>query len=253
METNTLVIVFFFCLLAGTLILQGISGLSRSASSKIGIMPLILGIAGALLMIFIIKNDPFQSIENLENIRDEKTIKAWGIASVLFLLVILLFFMKLNSTDPKYSLASGFGICGTLCGLAAFACMFLVYKDLSKMEWDEKETYYLWEMAKACYVWYKFILLAAVGLLCGTVFNTSKLVRYACLLLAACYFLSSSYFTDSIVYLFYDSDASHWDEFYDNVDTVTESIEFLRYTPFVGWIILMVSTYLQAEKEKSNR
>lgn len=252
MEPNIFTIVFMGCILGATLMLQGISSISlRDKSSNMGAMPLILGIIGAVLMIILFKNDPFTGIyDNLEMMEDKDKIKTWGIAYGLFLVVILAFFMKLNNTDKKYSLSSETGIFGVICGLSVLLSMYLI--DNNIVDKEDETCNYLFEMAKLCYILHKFVLLAAVALLCGAIFNINKAIRYACLFIVAGYFISSNYFIAGTTYIFGGSGALDWEEFNENITSTWESMKFLRYTPFVGWIILMVTFYLKYEKKESN-
>jgi hypothetical protein len=254
MNPTVFTIVFFGCLLLGTLMLQGMSGLSiREQSSPMGVTPLILGIIITILTIFIINNYPFgPGTEHINNISEKDDLKAWGIAYGMFLIALLLFFMKLNSTDQKYSLASGVGTFGILRGLATLVILWMLDDKIIKP--SPINSYYYEQISLICYSLHKFILVAAAGILCGAVFTSGNMVRNSCIILIACYLLSSNIVTNSLPCLMCDTkNADTWDEYKDDLEKAAESIRYLQYTPFVGWIILMVSFYLQPEKKESNQ
>lgn len=48
-------------------------------------------------------------------------------------------------------------------------------------------------------------------------------------------------------------DADSWREYSRDLEKARESIKYLKYAPLIGWVILMVSFYLQAEQEESKQ
>ena len=48
-------------------------------------------------------------------------------------------------------------------------------------------------------------------------------------------------------------DADSWREYNRDLEKAADSIRYLKYAPLIGWVILMVSFYLQAEQEESKQ
>ena len=256
MDPTIFTIVLFGCILLMTFMLYGMSSNELGdKSSKMGNMPLIYGIILAVLSIFIINNYPFgpqaETFRTLE-MKSKDDLKAWGIAYGLFLVMLISFFMKLHNKDEKYSLASGVGIFGALCGLATLLIFWFIDDKIIKPSAANKYLY--GQMCAICYFWHKMILLAAVGIICGAIFKTSKIIRNSCFILIACYLLSSDFMIQHMPTLMCDAkDADSWREYNRDLEKAADSIRYLKYAPLIGWVILMVSFYLQAEKDKSKQ
>lgn len=256
MDPTIFTIVFFGCLLLLTFLLQGISSIGiREASPKLGSTPLTFGIILSILTIFIINNYPFgpqaETLQTVE-IKSKDDLKAWGIAYGLFLIMILAFLMKLNSIDKKYSLASGVGVFGALCGLATLLIFWFIDDKIIKPS-DANQHLFI-QMCAISYFWHKMILLAAVGIICGAIFKTSKIIRNSCFILIACYLLSSDFMIQHMPTLMCDAkDADSWREYNRDLEKAADSIRYLKYAPLIGWVILMVSFYLQREQEESKQ
>ncbi len=256
MYPTAFTIVFFGCLLMLTFLLYGMSSNEfGDKSSKMGSTPLIFGIILAVLTIYIINNYPFGSgSEHFRAIKieDKDDLKAWGIAYGLFLAMIIAFFSKLHNMDDKYSLASGVGIFGAVCGLATLLTFWMIDDKIIKPSAENRYLYA--QMCGICYYWHKIILAAAVGILCGAIFSTSKYIRNSCIILIACYLISSDFIAENLPALMCDTkDSDSWGEYERDLEKAADSINYLKYAPFIGWVILMVSFYLQEETDESKQ
>jgi len=99
--------------------------------------------------------------------------------------------MKLNRCHKDYSLASFIGIFGTMCCIICMGLLFLIEKGTITFSKDETS------MILFGGGYHTFIIAAAIGVFCGSIYNRNKTLRNIGLLLAGMYVLCNcnvSYF-----------------------------------------------------------
>lgn len=221
--TPTLLTLFYFgALIVGTLVFYRIACYdSNTQAAQISPFSKVLGallLFGAVVSFALYDTDEILGVEILGVL--------YSLVTCLNMFFIELFFMRLRKVSKEFSLASVLGIAGSTAYI--FGCgMMVVFCEIISLDYDIYT--YIHDLSTTFMDWSSYLLLAAVGIICGTVYSAHKTARIACLILIACQILGPTLSIMSPEFLHQSGD----------FDTNLTIVKLLQHIPMAAWIIFL--------------